>query len=190
MKAAVMRQGWGDLRYRNKGFTLIELMIVLVIVAVTLTLVGPGFRALNLVTRIKSYGNEFVSDVHLARSEAIKRNGVVRLCVRNTSGDDCQGSGDWVDGWIVIDSNDLVLRVAQAKPSEFEMTNLSGYHTLSFDPSGARVTSTGSSGSAISVSTIRICQKNPVGHQKIEIRLSATGRPSLKREDSNVCPGS
>ena len=174
---------------RVTGFTLIEMMIVLVIVGVILAFAVPGFSSLSLVTRLKSDTNEFVSGVHLGRSEAIKRNALVRMCV-SSNGTTCAGSGDWRSGWIVTDPNDLVIKSVLAKPLGIEIFSLSSIHTMSFDPSGALVTSIAPSGTSVSPSIVRLCRKDPVGHQEKEISISAGGRPSVATTTNQVCPGS
>ncbi len=85
-----MKQSEQVFNRRNGGFTLIELMIVLVIVAIVLVLVPPGMAQLSLSTNLKSYSHEMLSSVYLARSEAIKRNAPATLCVSTDGGHLCR----------------------------------------------------------------------------------------------------
>jgi type IV fimbrial biogenesis protein FimT len=162
---------------RNQaGFTLIELMVVLMIVAVTLVLAGPGFNDANLNTRLKAYSNALVSSVYLARGEAIKRNVPMRVCV-STDGSTCAGSGDWEQGWVVLDPNDVVIEQQQPLSDGFRMTSTGG-HTLTFQPSGVASTPT----------TLKICRQVPeVGNQERVVTISATGRPNVTRTTTSTC---
>jgi type IV fimbrial biogenesis protein FimT len=85
----------------NRGFTLIEMMIVLVIAAILLAVGVPSFRSLIQNQRITTTTNEFFAAVNLTRSEALQRGVQVRLVPADAD------SSDWTQGWIVfVDDND------------------------------------------------------------------------------------
>jgi hypothetical protein len=66
----------------------------------------PAFRTLGLDTARTREVNTFVHALYLARSEAIKRNGVVSLCP-SRDGDLCAAAGTpWHSGWIVFVNRD------------------------------------------------------------------------------------
>lgn len=92
---------------RMRGFTLVELLIVLAIVAVLTTLAAPSFKRQVQAARISSAVNSFMSDLRFARGEAIRRSANVIVCrsaapeaVPPTCATGAQGTG-WVSGWIV-----------------------------------------------------------------------------------------
>ncbi|MCI0436871.1 MAG: prepilin-type N-terminal cleavage/methylation domain-containing protein, partial [Gemmatimonadetes bacterium] len=62
---------------RRSGYTLPEMVFVVALVAATLGYGIPAFRDLGLDTARTREVNAFVHALYLARSEAIKRNGVV-----------------------------------------------------------------------------------------------------------------
>lgn len=62
-----------------RGFTLIELMIVIAVAAVLLLIAGPSFQDFILVQRLKSINAELVTDLQLARGEAASRGRDVQL---------------------------------------------------------------------------------------------------------------
>jgi len=91
---------------RHRGVTLPELVFT---VAIALGLLGwgiPAFRDLRLDASRAREVNQFVQAVYLARSEAIKRNGVVSLCP-SLDGGVCAPAGTaWHRGWIVFVNSD------------------------------------------------------------------------------------
>lgn len=102
---------------KSDGFTLIELMVVLSIVAILVTLAAPSFQKLIQSNTISGAVNTFLADLRFARSEAIRRGGAVVMCrsdypeatnpVCGPSSDgldiDGDGLGDgWVSGWIIF----------------------------------------------------------------------------------------
>lgn len=164
-----------------EGFTLIELMVVLVIVAVLLAIALPSFSVLTLRTKLRSYTNDIVTSVHLARSEAIKRNREITLCVSNSDGTDCNGSGTWDQGWIVLDDpNDMVIKWQQAAPSDITLKEKDGIHTIKFKSSGLNGTP----------ATFYLCAaKSTAGVKEIQVPVSATGRPRADNDPSSTyCP--
>lgn len=89
----------------GRGFTLVELMIVLAVAAILLSIAVPSFRTTIQNNRLITEANDFVTALHLARSEAIKRRARVTLC-KSTDGAVCTATGGWEQGWIAfVDSN-------------------------------------------------------------------------------------
>ncbi len=71
---------------RLRGFTLIELMIVVAVVAVILTLAAPSFRDLILMQRLRGINAQLVTDLSFARSEAISRGTFVQVRFQTVAG--------------------------------------------------------------------------------------------------------
>ena len=84
----------------QKGLTLIELMVTLVVIAILLAAAGPSFLSTIKDNRRTAYINELVSSLNLARSEAVKSNRTVALCPSANSAD-CAGD-NYDAGWIVF----------------------------------------------------------------------------------------
>ena len=92
-------------RVHGRGFTLVELIIALAVAAILLSMAVPSFRTTIQNNRLITETNDFVSALHLARSEAIKRRARVTLC-KSTDGAACTATGGWEQGWIAfVDSN-------------------------------------------------------------------------------------
>jgi type IV fimbrial biogenesis protein FimT len=179
-KESIMKKSSCNLTGSSSGFTLIEMMIVLVIVGVVLVLVPPGMAQLSLSTNLKSYSHQMLKSVFLARSEAIKRNSSVTLCV-STDGTSCAGAGDWEEGWIVLAADGTVIKSHQSILPGYRMTGdaaAPGSHTMVFQSTGAASTS----------SNIKVCRQQPeVGNQEREVRVTATGKGRVTRTESGTC---
>ena len=92
---------------RRRGFTMVELLIVIAIAAILATIAVPSFRDTARTMRQNSTLGLLINDLNLARGEAIKRNSNVIVCARPPSGDDCASAipggatVDWQWGWLV-----------------------------------------------------------------------------------------
>ena len=85
----------------QSGFTLVELMIVIVVLAIILTLGVPSFRSIIQNNRATTTANDLVAALQTARSEALKLRADVTVCP-SAGGAACDdGSDDWSVGWIV-----------------------------------------------------------------------------------------
>jgi type IV fimbrial biogenesis protein FimT len=84
----------------QKGFTLLELMTAITILAILLAIAVPSFSDIVRNSRISSQTNAIVSALNLARSEATKRGIPVATCAGNPALSNCLGAADWSKGWI------------------------------------------------------------------------------------------
>jgi len=90
---------------KHEGFTLVELMITLFIVGILLTVGVPSMKRFMQGNQLIASTNELLSAIHVARSEAIKLNKKVTVCV-SKNGKTCMNSNKWQNGWIVfVDTN-------------------------------------------------------------------------------------
>lgn len=90
------------MKARQTGFTLIELMFTIVVLAVLLGIGVPNFRDFMRNSRIISATNDIVTDFSAARSEAISRRVPITLC-KSQDGASCDAdSDDPFNSWIIF----------------------------------------------------------------------------------------
>lgn len=133
---------------RNEtGFSILELLTAIAVMAVLLGLGVPTFLDTINSNRTTTQANELVSALNFARSEAVKRSDLVSVCA-STNGTSCSGANDWSTGWIVFtDSsggagtydppNDVLLQVWPATGGLALTTN---GPSIRYQPSGMVVT--------------------------------------------------
>lgn len=93
----------------GRGFSLIELLAVIAIVAILLNFAVPSFTATLASTRTADAANSLLASMELARSEALRRGAPVAVCrAGDLAGSACGNgavggfaAGDWAIGWIV-----------------------------------------------------------------------------------------
>lgn len=68
-----------------RGFTLIELMVVVAVVAVLMALVGPSVQSLIQVQRLRGVHSQLNTDLLFARSEAVRLKTPVHVAVWSAS---------------------------------------------------------------------------------------------------------
>lgn len=92
-------------RHFSRGFTAIELMVTVAILAVLAGIAAPSFNPIIERWRVRQVSEELQSTLYFARSEAVKRGGGVTI-LRNASTDGCTISDTdtdaWNCGWLVF----------------------------------------------------------------------------------------
>lgn len=171
-----MRYRQGDRAgVRLRGFTLVELMITIAILAILLAVAAPSFNDAMLGSRLGSLANRVVASSMLARGEAIKRNSTVTMCV-STDGATC-ATGGWEQGWIVLAGTAVLLR-QEAAPAGLKITESATTSTLTFSSTGVGATT----------ATLTICRLTPtVGGTERVVRVNATGRAYVEKTTNAAC---
>ena len=72
-------------RLNSRGVSLIETMVTLTIAAIMAAFAAPAFSDYLVNARLREAGNGLYAEAMFAQSEAIKRNGVVRLSVSGST---------------------------------------------------------------------------------------------------------
>lgn len=183
----VMRGGNGlrvkAMPARSLAFTLVELLIAIAILAILMGIAVPAYNEMTLGGKLRSQANDLVAGAVLARSEAIKRNSAVRMCV-SADGASC-AAGGWEQGWVVfhdadddgaLDTGEAVLLQHQAAASGFKITGTVA--SVRFQGSGVGATQ----------ATLTVCRATPsVGGQERVVNITATGRTSVTKTNTATC---
>lgn len=159
---------------KSGGFTVIELMIAVTLMAILLAIAVPSFKDASLGSELRSMANDLIAHAALARSEAIKRNAIVTLCV-SADGATCVAGG-WEQGWIVTSGGTVIKRELAAPPG-FRITGSTA--VITFRSIGAGATS----------ATLNFCRETPtVGHQERVVTIDASGRAWVRTTTLETCP--
>lgn len=76
------------------GFTLVELMVTLAVLAIVATIAVPSFQEMMTKNRVKGAAEALYADMQLARQESIKRNQAISVTFGSNSGGWCYGLDD------------------------------------------------------------------------------------------------
>ena len=85
---------------QHSGFTIIELMIVLVVLSIMLAIALPAMFDLMQRNRLVSQTNDMIADINLTRTTGLTTGMDITMCA-SADGADC-GGGSWNNGWIVF----------------------------------------------------------------------------------------
>ena len=152
------------LTMKKTGFTLIELIVTVAIIAILLSAGLPGMQTLLGTMTINSTTNQLAASLNYARGQAISRVVGVSVC-RSTTGTSC--GTNWNDGWIIFIDADLdgsydpspggdeIVRVENITQSGSTLTLVGngGVDVISFDNLGEN-TSTDSATFTITLGTL------------------------------------
>lgn len=178
---------------RFQGFSLVEMMVALAVLGILASIAIPAYSTMVLSHNLASQANSLLTSLHLARSEAIKRNARVVAC-KSASGMDCTGSGSWQQGWIVfedtnnnasLDDEEILLRRIQALPAGYSLTgNAPVARYVSYTPLGLTKMTSG----AFQAGTLTLCHPSAGNGEARQIVINISGRPRIQKVALASCP--
>lgn len=164
------------------GFTLVELLVTLALVAILVTVGVPSFLTTIQNNRVTTQANNFVSAINLARSEAVKTGAIAHVEALSPTVGNEYGAGWRV--WVDLNGN-AALDLAATPPEEVrEFAALDGGAVLnSGGPTDLQFLSSGGLNSAAVSLSLSI--PNCAGDQIRTIAIALTGRADVTR---STCP--
>lgn len=172
---------------KEQGFTLIELMISIALLAILLGLAAPSYRSFITSNRLTAQANELVGDLSLARNEAASRSRNVQVCIAASS-TSCAGSGsDWAAGWIVWADNNNNGSLDASEVIKYTAPLTGGVSMVATGPSnlsGMVYLPFGGFSAGSSTWTFTLCSPGDTAGRTVTVPI--TGRASAKR--ITTCP--
>jgi type IV fimbrial biogenesis protein FimT len=180
---------------RTRGFTLIELMVTVTVLAILLSIGIPSFSDVIRNNRTAAATNSLVTSLNFARSEALKRGMPVTVCPANDAVNptDCDGnSTGWDKGWLVFSDGttpvgsfnpgvggDAIVQATAAPQNQMQITTDVAFVT--FSAGGERLNSPPSGPKAelmFEVKNTKCTDKN-----LRQVNISRIGRISMTKVD-------
>lgn len=186
------------MRERLRGFTLVEMMIVIALASILMLVVVPTFQETVKNNRLFRQSNDFYSTLMRARSEAMSRVQRVTVCA---SSDQATCTGTWSDGWIVfeediaqtdgtVDTGEDILHVVQALSDGNTLAGTTDVATyISYMGTGFTETT----GGGAQAGNLVLCDDRGMDKARV-IRLTAVGQSRViaaaDQSDIGACDAS
>lgn len=81
------------MRFRSNGFTLVELMVTIAVLAILLALAAPSFRDTAERRALQGVADNVIAVIGSAKAEAAKRNALVKVDFKAVGTGFCVGAG-------------------------------------------------------------------------------------------------
>ena len=153
-----------------QGFTLIELMVTLAVLAIALSVGVPTYQSLTAQSSISSAGNDLLAALALARSEALKRDATVSLQAVSAEASDTLGGGYCVVVGNPGNCSGSLIRRFGALNDALNVVISGGVSSVSFDGLGGLTNAGGGA------RLMTICRDGLAGRQ---IDIAVAGRARL-----------
>ncbi|WP_456418113.1 GspH/FimT family pseudopilin [Thiolapillus sp.] len=147
-----------------RGFTLVELLITILVIAILLSLAAPSFRSLLDRNAATATANDILSSILLARSEAIKREQPVIF----------SGSADFSTWQVAADTDN------NGSGDDIVVEHSQGSNHVDVTPKGAAATITFNSRGRANLNTNNDFFTITKNDTTRFVCFSSTGRPRIE----------
>ena len=189
----------------STGQSLIETLCVLVIVAILCGMGATSFQRMQTHIQVHMAAQDMLNAVLTARTQALRRESRVTLCVANVSqttlscapanaGTSSNFQGSWQQGWLMFedpnnnglwDAGEVLLQQHSALNGKvWAQGNATVNRYISFGASGRSLALNG----AFQAGTLSFCEAQNRQAQGWVLVINAVGRPRLERSSMNACP--
>ena len=168
---------------RQRGFTLVELMVAVAVIAIVSAIAAPNFRQLTLGSRLTGGANELVATLQTARMSAVSQRATVRVCP-STSGTTCGALGPrWIAASVKNGTTTLLREVTLANGVTLSASpNLAAAaNTFTFTPNGFSAAGANSSG------TVGVCMAQMSGNNSADVSARVGRISSVRRAGGAGC---
>jgi|JI6StandDraft_1071083.scaffolds.fasta_scaffold292104_2 type IV fimbrial biogenesis protein FimT len=167
------------------GFTLIEAMVVIAIIAILAAVAGPDMVQFMRARQLESVARKIGTAAQFARSEAIKRNSPILLCA-GTAGV-CRAApdtGHWTAGWLICYDRDADGACDTGTASDPNPIRMEAAQSASITFTGpADRLQFNADGTMTAAVAVNFVVSNPAaGNFQWNVRLAASGASSVRKE--------
>lgn len=162
-------------RLGSRGVTLIELIVCVSMLAILIGLAIPSFATAMSTWRRDNAVGDFMADLQLARSTAIRTSKVVVMCVSADS-TTCFASDDWRQGRLVFsDLNGNNTRDA-VEPLIVQQGPVVGLQRMQSENNVSRFAFRSNGLLRSGATTVRILANGAAADELVGVRINMTGR--------------
>ncbi len=179
---------------RAYGFTLIELMFVIVVSIILVTLGIISFKILASNNRATTQANALYSALNYARSEAIGRAMNVTVCPKATASvtsTTCGTNTNWANGWMaftdvnatggyVSGDGDTIIKHWEPLPGTPTLATTQAY--IGFNRDGSK------NSAAAGTVSVHMSETDTTGTANRCVSVSAMGMVRVNKTSAGACP--
>jgi type IV fimbrial biogenesis protein FimT len=187
---------------KQRGFTLIELMVTIAVAAIIAALAAPSFLQTIASSKLTSATNDLYTALVQARSDSLRQGERVTVCVSSDGATCATTTVTWSVGWITfvdgtrtslatVDAGETVSYIAQpTDPAIVIQGNANFINYASFSPDGKSKAING----AFQAGVIRVCSTSGAlsdDRRARELVVNNAGRISIRAPTTNpdiTCP--
>jgi type IV fimbrial biogenesis protein FimT len=190
--------------HRQLGQSLLETLFVLFLLAIMSSIAASSMRWMQTKIQVQTAAQDMLNTVLTARTEALRRERRVTLCVAESTSDSPQqcvlpssyssfSVPSWQQGWLMFvddnsngiwDSEELLLQHSKALPSWVSASgNATVNRYISFGANGRSLILNG----GFQAGTLTFCERMSASNSAWLLIVNAVGRPRLEKTQIANC---